>query len=278
LRVFGDIFCCTDKTLFYRKTSNTITMAVYEQPLNEKIRLFMRLTFLMERFNHHLEEPTPENCQAAVLVLLELYNLSSRLDVKSAALHVLDLQTQAVRNAEGVEGIDTVRASRMLAKLEEKSKQLYSFRGQLGQHLKIHSFLNILKQRASIAGGINRMDIPVFNYWLSLPEKVKIEDLRGWVRPYNIAFEAIKLLMELIYSSPETEDVVATGGFYQSTLSVSRDYQLLQLKLPDKSTYYPEISAGKQRFSVRFVDSSQLEERGKQVIENVDFKLILFSF
>ncbi len=253
-------------------------MAIYEQPLNEKIRLFIRLTYLMERFNYHLEKPTPENCQAAIMVLLELYNLSSRLDVKNAALHVLDFQTQAVRNAEGMENVDSVRATRMLEKLEEKSKRLYSFRGQLGQHLKIHNFLNILKQRASIAGSINRMDIPLFNYWLSLPEKKKVEDLHDWVRPYGIAFEAIQLLMELIYSGPDSKDVVATGGFYQETLSHTRDYQLLQIELSDKSTYYPEISAGKQRFSIRFVDSSVLEEKGKQIVKDVSFKLTLFSF
>jgi len=253
-------------------------MTTYEQPLNEKIRLFIRLSFLMERFNHHLEEPTPENCQAAIMVLLELYNLSSRLDVKNAALHVLDFQTQAVRNVEGMENIDSVRATRMLEKLEEKSKRLYSFRGQLGQHLKVHNFLNILKQRASIAGGINRMDIPLFNYWLSLPEEKKVEDLRSWVKPYGIAFEAIQLLMELIYSGPETEEVTAEGGFYQETLSSYRDYQILQIALPDDSTHYPEISAGKQRFSIRFVDSSELEEKGKQILTNVDFKLTLYSF
>jgi len=100
----------------------------------------------IRRFNFHLENPTPENCQAAIVVLLELYNLSSRLDVKNAALHVLDVQTQAVRMAEGVEGIDMARVKRILEKLEEKSKRLYSFRGQLGQHLKTHNFLNILKQ------------------------------------------------------------------------------------------------------------------------------------
>jgi len=253
-------------------------MVVYEQPLNEKIRLFMRLTFLMERFNHHLKEPTPENCQAAIMVLLELYTLSSRLDVKNAALHVLDFQTQAVRNVEGMENIDSVRATRMLEKLEEKSKRLYSFRGQLGQHLKIHNFLNILKQRASIAGGINPMDIPLFNFWLNLPEEKKVEDLRNWVKPYGIAFEAIQLLMELIYSGPDTEDVVATGGFYQATLNPSRDYQILQIGLSDKFTYYPEISAGKQRFSIRFVDSSVLEEKGKQIVKDVEFKLTLYSF
>lgn len=253
-------------------------MAVYEHPLNEKTRLFMRLSYLIKRFNFHLENPTPENCQAAIVVLLELYNLSSRLDVKNAALHVLDVQTQAVRLAEGLDGIDIARVKRILDKLEEKSKRLYSFRGQLGQHLKTHNFLNILKQRSSIAGGVNDLDIPLFNHWLNLPQDKRLEDLLSWAKPYQIAFEAVELLMALIYQGISTSDEVAKDGFYQATLSHEIDYQIISISLEEKAEIYPEISAGKQRFSVRFVDASNLEEKGKQIVEDVDFTLTLYSF
>ena len=253
-------------------------MAVYEHPLNEKTRLFMRLSYLIRRFNFHLENPTPENCQAAIVVLLELYNLSSRLDVKNAALHVLDVQTQAVRMAEGVEGIDMARVKRILEKLEEKSKRLYSFRGQLGQHLKTHNFLNILKQRASIAGGINDLDVPLFNHWLHLDEEIRVKDLRAWARPYEIAFEAVELLMDLIYQGIQSSEEIAPGGFYQATLSHEIDYQIISIGLKEDAQIYPEISAGKQRFSIRFVDASNLEEKGKQIVEDVSFTLKLYSF
>lgn len=250
-------------------------MAVYEQPLNEKIRLFMRLGYLLDRFNYHLKDPSPENSQAAVLALLELYNLSSRLDVKSATLNVLEWQTQAVRRVEGMEGVDVDRMNRVLKRLEEKSRRLYNFHGQLGQHLKSHNFLNILKQRSSIAGGVNGLDIPLFKYWLSLPEKNRIDDLKTWVRPYEIAQEAIQLVMELILASSEEQTILAEGGFYQATLSPGMEYQLLQIELPQGAEFYPEISAGKQRFSVRFVDCSQLEEKGKQILDDVEFTLKL---
>ena len=252
-------------------------MAVYEQPLNEKVRLFMRLTFLMRRFEQHLADPTPENCQEAIMVLLELYNLSSRLDVKNAALHVLDSQVLAVRQAEGLEGVDSMRAERVLSKLEEKSKQLYSFRGQLGQHLKTHNFLNILKQRSSIAGGVNGMDIPLFNYWLNMPTEERVKDLRDWVKPYMIAFDAIQLLMDLIYEGSEKSDICTDGGYYQTSLDARRNYQMISIELPNSIKKFPEVSAGKQRISVRFVDASSLEERGKQVAEDIDFKLTLYS-
>ena len=253
-------------------------MAVYEHPLNEKIRLFLRLNYLISRFDFHLEDPSRENCQAASMVLLELYNLSSRLDVKNAALHVLDWQTQAVRQAEDMDGVDATKARHILEKLEEKSKRLYSFRGQLGQHLKTHNFLNILKQRASIAGGINAMDVPLFSYWLSLPTKQRVSDLKEWARPYTIACEAVQLLMDLIYEGAEESQETAEGGFYQLALNPEKSYQVLRIELPEDALCYPEISAGKQRFSVRFVDATKLDERGQQIHDNVKFSLKLFSF
>ena len=250
-------------------------MAVYEQPLNEKIRLFLRLEYLLDRFNYHLKDPSPENSQAAVMVLLELYNLSSRLDVKNAALNVLEWEAQAVRRTESREAADIDRKERLLQKLEDKSKRLYNFRGQLGQHLKSHNFFNILKQRSSIAGGVNGLDVPLFKYWLSQPEKNRTDDLKSWVKPYEFAQDAIQLVMELILSSIEKEQIIAEGGFYQSTLSPNKEYQLLRIELPHGVKYYPEISAGKQRFSVRFVDASQLEEKGKQFLEDAPFILHL---
>lgn len=235
----------------------------------------MRLGYLLERFNHHLKDLSPENSHSAVLVLLEIYNLSSRLDVKSATLNVLEWQSQAVRRLEGIDGVDADRMQRILKKLEDKSKRLYNFHGQLGQHLKMHNFLNILKQRSTIAGGINGLDIPLFQYWLSQSERKRMDDLKSWVRPYEVAQEAIHLVMELIFESNEQETIVAEGGFYQASLSPNKDYQLLQIELSESASYYPEISAGKQRFSVRFVGSSQLEEKGKQIINDVEFKLKL---
>ncbi len=238
----------------------------------------MRLSHLMKRFNNHLETPTPENCQAAVMVLLEIYSLSSRLDVKNATLHIMDGVAQSIRENREIEESDKFRMERILEKLEEKSKRLYNLSGQLGQHLKSHNFLNILRQRSTIAGGVNGLDIPLFSYWLNLPEKKRISDLNDWITPYSTAFSAIELLMEVILENKETQQLIAEGGFYQASLGSARDYQFLSIKLPENVSFYPEISAGKQRFSVRFVDASLLETKGKQNFENVEFTLTLYSY
>ena len=252
-------------------------MAVYEQPLNEKIRLFLRLEFLVKRFKMHLVDPSSENCQAAIAVLLELYNLSSRLDVKNALLNMLDWQSQAVRRLSKLEGVDADRLKKLLARLDEKTKQIYSFRGQLGQDLKRHSFINLLRQRAGIAGNMNGFDVPLFNYWVHQSQQKRVDDLNQWIEPYSMAYDAIEIVLQLIRDSHDAEEAIAEDGFFQAGLNTSRDYQLLRIELPEEANYYPEISAGKQRFSVRFVRVEDLAERGAQELENIPFSLMLCS-
>ncbi|PWQ99712.1 cell division protein ZapD [Leucothrix arctica] len=252
-------------------------MAVYEHPLNEKIRLFSRLEFLIHRFNFYMKHPEPENCHSALIVLLELYNLSSRLDVKSATLNVLDWQNQALQRMAELEGSDQEKLKEVLDKLDNRAKKLHEFRGQLGQHLKSHSFLNMLKQRAMIAGGVNGFDLPIFNFWYTRPVEERIADLEGWVEPFKIAHDAIDIVLELVRQSGASVNQVARDGFYQSTLNGDREFQMLRIELPDDALYFPEVSAGKQRFSVRFVNADLLEERSKQIVEDVEFSLKICS-
>ncbi|MCK5917398.1 MAG: cell division protein ZapD, partial [Cocleimonas sp.] len=225
----------------------------------------------------HLANPSSENCQAAIVVLLELYNLSSRLDVKNALLNMLDWQAQAVRRLSELEGVDADRLEKLLERLEEKTKQIYSFRGQLGQHLKRHAFLNLLRQRTVIAGNMNGFDVPLFNYWLHQSQQKRVDDLNQWVEPYSMAYDAIEIVLQLIRDSRSGEEVIAEDGFFQAGLNTNRDYQLLRIDLPEEVNYYPEISAGKQRFSVRFVRVEDLAERGAQELENIPFTLFLCS-
>jgi len=252
-------------------------MAVYEHPLNEKIRLFSRLEFLIHRFNFYMKSPDPENCHSALMILLELNNLSSRLDVKSATLNVLDWQTQALNRMTELEDDDRAKLEATLEKLDERAKELHEFRGQLGQHLKAHSFLNMLKQRSIIAGGINSFDVPVFNFWLSRPQADRVAELEGWVEPFLIAYNAISIVLDLVRQSGGCVSQVARDGFYQATLNGSKEYQMLRIELPDEARFFPEVSAGKQRFSIRFVDADHLEERSKQIPQDVEFSLTICS-
>lgn len=88
--------------------------------------------------------------------------------------------------------------------------------------------------------------------------------------------DAASFLLNLVRNYCDGNDHVAKAGFFQ--LSLKAPYQLLQVILPDNARLYPEISAGKQRFSLRFVEMDLLADRGKQAADNIPFRLKLCAF
>jgi len=253
-------------------------MTIYEQPLHEKIRVLLRLEQLVRRFNFHILDDQRASSEAALLLLLEMYNLAARLDLKSEILKEIDRQALAVKYRQSNGEIDEKSADDILVTLNEVNTKLYGLSGPLGQRLKNHGFFNILRQRASLPGGINGFDIPMLQYWLNKSAIARRKDLVHLVEAYRVANEAIQVILLLIRGCSAGETRIAKNGFYQATLSQRPPKQLLRVEIPDDVSYYPEISAGKQRFSVRFVEIKTLDERGKQVIEDITFKLTLCSF
>lgn len=247
-------------------------MIVYEQPLNEKIRLFLRLELLAKRFRHHLASESRSDILSALTLLLELYNLSSRIDLKSDVIKEIDRTSQSVRRVIA----ETGEQDATLEKLTDHSNLLYQLRGPLGQHLRSHMFFSSLLQRASLPGGINGFDISLLNFWLEKDVSACKEDLRRWSEAYMQTADAAGYLLNLVRNYCTGEEHVAKAGFFQ--LSLRTPYQMLQVLLPEDARMYPEISAGKQRFSLRFVEIGLLDDRGKQAADNVSFRLKLCVF
>ena len=65
----------------------------------------------------------------------------------------------------------------------------------------------------------------------------------------------------------------AETGFYQKPIESTLSCQLIRVFLPSASRYYPEISGGKHRFTIRFMEESTTEDRPIQTKNDVDFEL-----
>ena len=59
---------------------------VFEQPLNERIRTFMRIEHLSARCNYCLDQTTSWGSHLSLSALIELINLISRGDLKQEIL------------------------------------------------------------------------------------------------------------------------------------------------------------------------------------------------
>ena len=70
---------------------------IYEQPLNERIRSFLRLEFLFQQVRHHLEGSTEWDSRSALSSLLESMAIFRRSDLKSEVIKEVEKVVEVPR-------------------------------------------------------------------------------------------------------------------------------------------------------------------------------------
>lgn len=251
--------------------AQTIT---YEQPLNERIRTFLRVEQLMQRFQYHLTRKTTFDTHAALSTLLELLDLSSRGDLKQEIMKELERQLANLAQVEDLPGIDVGLLRAIREHHRELIGKMHAMGGHIGSHLKSSDFLNSIKHRTSIPGGTCDFDLPVYHHWLSQPVDQHHEALGAWIKPYDRVKEAVETILRLIRASAKAQTITARNGFYEQSLERSQPYQMIRILIGRDVGFYPEVSAGKHRFTVRFRKHAGLDVRASQISDNVEFELV----
>lgn len=237
------------------------------------MRTFLRLEHLMGRLNHQLAGQDTLSSQGAINTLIELFSLSMRGDLKSELMKELERQISNLNRLEHDPEVDQSRLASVIEKQRHLITKLHSMSGQLGQELKENDFLNSIRQRSAVPGGTCDFDLPAFHYWLNRPVEERHDQIQTWSQPFIQVEEAIGQILELIRDSAIPELKIADNGFYQQALDPNRPYQLIRILLPQDHTFFPEISAGKHRFSVRFLELGNLDERPGQINDSIEFLL-----
>ncbi len=65
----------------------------------------------------------------------------------------------------------------------------------------------------------------------------------------------------------------ASNGFFQQNLDSGNNCQLIRVLLPAESPYFPEISGGKHRFTIRFLQREDTLSRPVQAKDDIEFDL-----
>jgi len=246
---------------------------IYEQPLNERIRTLLRLEELMQRCRYFLDGHSRWDTHGALMTMLELVELVNRGDLKSDLMKELERQNANLSRLSEKAEVDQPRLEQIIEQQRQAIKHLRHLSGQPDQELRYNEFFNSIKKRMTIPGGSCDFDLPAYHYWLSREPEQRIAQLQAWIHPFEQVKEGADLVLELIRNSAPPLPKAAERGFYQQSLDVETPYQLIRVWLPGEVTWHPEISAGKHRFSVRFLALEDLAARPTQVHEDVAFEL-----
>ncbi len=246
---------------------------IFEQPLNERVRTFLRIEQLMQRFEYYISGNNAWDTHSALITLLEITDLVARGDVKSELMKELKRQIQ---NLEALKEIPEIDQSHLQCFIDEHRQHidtLYELSGHPSDQIKNNEFIKSIKQRIVIPGGTCDFDLPAYHYWLSQPTAKRHATLEHWVSPFKKIYETINITLSLIRDSASSEEKCAERGFYQQQLETDQPYQLIRIQLPEDSPFYAEISAGKHRFTVRFLKLVDPQSRASQTQDDIVFKL-----
>lgn len=234
----------------------------------------MRLEFLFRQCRHYLRGDSVWNSRAALTTLLDILNIiSGKTDLKTEILKELERHTSYLADLEENPDVDRERLEDILDDLDNLIDKLHDVSGQIGQSLKGHEFLSNIRQRSTIPGGSCDFDIPAYHYWLEQPAKRRMSDLKSWLDELVIVEQSLDLIMHLIRHSTLPKKLEAESGFFQATLDSNNPCQLVRVALPRSSTLFPEISGGKHRITIRFMEQPEMEGRPVQSKQSVAFEL-----
>ncbi len=247
--------------------------AIYEQPLNERMRTFLRLEFLYTQAGYHTETPSPWSSRAAVASLLEILAITTRGDARNDALKELERHAHMLKDFQTKPGVDGGRLRSLLSNLTRLRNDLTGAGGNFMAPLRDLEFLSAIKHRSAIPGGTCDFDLPDYSYWLHRPAEVRAAEFSAWLATIRPLCDAISELLWLTRENARPKKEVAVNGVFQIQFDRENPCQLVRITLEPHSDLFPEISGSQHRCTVRFLRWVDATHRPVHVEVDVPFVL-----
>lgn len=250
---------------------------VFEQPLNERMRTFLRLDFLYNQALYHNETASQWGSRAALASLIDILSITTRGDVRSDVLKELEGQLSSLSEFQSNPRVDAQRLKTLTANLTRLRGDLMSAGSAFLQPLRDSEFLNAIKHRIPIPGGTCEFDLPDYYFWLNQPDEARMRTFSQWLALLRPLCDGIAELLWLTRQNGRSRQEIARGGTFTLTFDRDNPLQLLRIALPASAGLYPEISGSHHRCNVRFLAWSGITTRPTQAQADVPFLLTCCS-
>lgn len=242
------------------------THILFEHPLNEKMRTWLRVEFLLQQLSVHL--PLSDHADALHFFrnVGDLLDVFERGDTRTELLKELERQQRKLQAWSDVPGVDLSRIEAVRQQLRASGAVLMSA-PRIGQQLREDRLIGLVRQRLSIPGGCCSFDLPTLHMWLHLPQEQRDAQIAVWLDSLTPLTQTLTLILDLIRNAAPFRRQTSLNGFYQDN---GDDADLLRLQLSLEDQLYPQISGHKSRFAIRFMP---LDSEHGVVPERLDFEL-----
>jgi cell division protein ZapD len=242
-------------------------VSLYEEPVQEKIRKFIKIEFLLNKIYYFKGKDNKSENYISLLALCELYEILSRSDIKSELIREIETQNTYLQKIKEIPQADSSKLNSVLEKQSQLLKLIYSIEINYLDHLERDIlFKTILKN------SFTQLQPASIDFWLSRDILNRETQIDLWLEPLIFIKRSIDFILEVIRKSGRFEDRVAEKGFFMEKLDPKKNILLVRVTLTSDLYYYPQISVGKQRLTIMFMTK---DDRNNLVPHQEDLTFIL---
>ncbi len=249
---------------------------LYEYPLHERIRTYLRLEHLSLRLNQLATRVDALDHHFALVTLFEIMDVAARPDLKSDLLKDVDRQRHMLEGYRGNPAIAEAALDKVIGELNQSFDALSNQAGKAGQILTENDWLMSIRSRISIPGGTCEFDLPAYYAWQHKTGVLRQHELAQWMTSLMPLTNAVHLLLKLLRDSGSPQKVIGNGGQFQQNLPQGRTFLLMRLALDLNLQITPEISGNRLMVSIRLMRQGE-DHRAHAVTDDVPFELALCS-
>jgi cell division protein ZapD len=244
--------------------------AIYEFPLNEKVRTYLRLEQLFKQLDQGKGAVDDWQYINFLDSLFTLLDLAERIDLRNDVLKDIEIHEKNLVIWSQHPNIDSDALQFALQKIL-RLRQTLKINKKIGAEIKEDRFLSSIRQRFSIPGGTCSFDLPNLHYWLQQSIEFKQQAIGSWLKELAPIQQAMEITLSFLRERGRFGSVQADKGFYQGIAEDKNE--LIRVLSETDQGHYPMLSGNKYRYAIRFTLFTPTIEGSSAVDTTVKFKL-----
>ena len=242
-----------------------IHASIYEQPIDERIRKFLRLENIYMKINNHMNIDSKYDAYSTLLNISDLFINLTRSEIKRDLISEIEAQKTRYQEYIKLDGADKIKLNSIMEKQNAILKTLHDLEA---------NYLNVLKNDELLQTIIKHINTSCadLDYWLSRDHDFRKNQINLWLELIKPIENSIFFCLDLLRKSSETVEITAKDGMYLFRMDIEKKIRLLRVTMKTDNYFFPRISVGPQRATIAFMT---IDDNNKIIRLNQDINFVL---
>lgn len=225
---------------------------IFEQPLNEDVRLYLRLEHLFRNYREALTTPSDQAHRAALHTLIDILQVANRPDLKNKLTKNLQMAIRWLQQFKNHGDTDHGMLGTLEKQLQQLAVQLAKTPADFMDPLRRHPLITIIQKQSLMPGGPCDFNAPLYQLWMTRPEHARQQQFEAWLNAIDLLDVIVHKLLSLLRESAVFTDCCTSAGQFQQNLDPKYNIQLVRVAIQPDQSHLPNIGASPHRVVVSF--------------------------